>query len=390
VTTMGSMFDHCKNLKSLDLSKFNTAKVTDMSNMFNFCSSLSSLDISSFNTSNVNYMSNMFSYCTGLSNLDISNFDTSKVINMSGMFYACSNLKDLDISNFDTSKVTNMSNMFDSCGLSNLNVSNFDTSNVVYMSGMFNNCKSLTNLDVSNWDISKVADMSCMFDGCSGLVNLDVSNFDTSKDDDITYERELEIRIKEYIDALNPWSSVATNIPEFSNINDADKYWIGYCMRMYFKKNYDTNMYYGSDYEQYFQKESEKIKDILFGEEFTNYEYIEPEITGNAYDMQRTYITSVEKIGELYKVTTIPYKVFDSGWEEVRELNDITIYDLTETKVCTLTYIDKGNNGFKQVENKIEQYLKENEQKFAKQILEIKLDNETGNLHIVSSKIVSR
>ena len=139
-------------------------------------------------------------------------------------------------------------------------------------------------------------------------------------------------------------------------------------------------MYYGSDYELYFQKEAEKIKDILFGKEFTNYEYVEPEIGGDAYDMQRTYIKSVEKIGELYKVATIPYKVFDSGWEEVKELNNIDIYDLTETKVWTLTY--KGNDDFKQVEDKIEKYLKENEEKFTKQILEIRIDggeNHGGN-----------
>ena len=44
--------------------------------------------------------------------LDLSNFDTSKVTNMRSMFFGMSNLTTLNLSNFDTSKVTNMGSMF--------------------------------------------------------------------------------------------------------------------------------------------------------------------------------------------------------------------------------------------------------------------------------------
>ena len=37
---MKGMFEECKNLKNLDLSFFNTKKVTDMSFMFNQCNNL--------------------------------------------------------------------------------------------------------------------------------------------------------------------------------------------------------------------------------------------------------------------------------------------------------------------------------------------------------------
>ena len=57
------MFCDCKNLKSLDLSNFNTSDVSNMSNMFANCEKLKSLDISSFNTSNATNIDNIFYGC---------------------------------------------------------------------------------------------------------------------------------------------------------------------------------------------------------------------------------------------------------------------------------------------------------------------------------------
>ena len=53
-------------------------------------------------------MSYMFTACSRLTSLDVSNFDTSKVTNMSRMFANCSSLTSLDVSSFDTSQVTDM------------------------------------------------------------------------------------------------------------------------------------------------------------------------------------------------------------------------------------------------------------------------------------------
>ena len=44
------MFEGCSSLKYLDLSDFNTKKVTNMSRMFDQCESLISLNLSNFNT----------------------------------------------------------------------------------------------------------------------------------------------------------------------------------------------------------------------------------------------------------------------------------------------------------------------------------------------------
>ena len=183
-----SMFGSCEVLKSLDLSNFDTSKVTDMSSMFYGCKYLTSLDVSNFDTSKVTDMSSMFLACKYLTSLDVSNFDTSNVTNMSSMFLNCVALTSIDVSNLDTSKVEKMSYMFSGCSvLASLDVSKFNTISVTSMNSMFNNCTALTSLDVRNFDTSKVTDMSSMFSSCIGLTSIDVSNLDTSKVEDMSY-----------------------------------------------------------------------------------------------------------------------------------------------------------------------------------------------------------
>ena len=195
------------NIKDLDISNFDTSKVTQMSGMFSGMSSLTSLDLSNFNTSKVWDMDGMFSGMSSLTSLDLSNFDTSRVaymrwmfsgmssltsfkfshfghfyVKMDGMFSGMSSLTSLDLSNFDTSAATSMRVMFsDMSSLTSLDLSSFNTSNVTDMEGMFYNASSLTSLDLSNLNTSKVEDMVGMFRGMSSLTSLKLSNFNTSK-----------------------------------------------------------------------------------------------------------------------------------------------------------------------------------------------------------------
>ena len=195
VTDMSGMFSGCSSLTSLDLSSFNTSNVKGqpgydggMGHMFSGCSSLTSLDLSSFNTSNVTGMGGMFSGCSSLTSLDLSSFNTSNVTGMGGMFSGCSSLTSLDLSSFNTSNVTSMGSMFSGCSkLTSLNLSSFNTSNVTSMGSMFSGCSKLAELDLSSFNTSKVKEnsrsgggMSSMFSGCSSLVSLDLSSFDTS------------------------------------------------------------------------------------------------------------------------------------------------------------------------------------------------------------------
>ena len=188
VTNMDGMFQNCKSLTTLDLSRFDTKNVTNISHIFHGCHALTTLDISNFNTQNVTDMSGIFWDCAALTTLDVSHFDTQNVTNMDGMFCNCYALTTLDVSNFDTKNVTNMNGMFSSCyALNTLDIASFDTQNVTDMSGMFNGCRALTTLDVSNFDTQNVTNMGYMFCSCYKLTTLDVSNFDTKNVTDMSF-----------------------------------------------------------------------------------------------------------------------------------------------------------------------------------------------------------
>ena len=87
-----------------------------MGGMFTGCSGLASLDVSSFNTAKVTYMRQMFGGCSGLTILDLSNFNTSNVTDMGGMFLACSALNTVYVGDgWSTAKVEDGGDMFEGC-----------------------------------------------------------------------------------------------------------------------------------------------------------------------------------------------------------------------------------------------------------------------------------
>ena len=181
VTDMFDMFGGCISLTSLDLSGWNTSKVTDMTNMFSSCRSLTSLDLSDLNTSNVKYMVYMFNWCDSLTSLNLSSFVTSSVISMAAMFSRCTNLTSLDLSSWDVSNVTNMVGMFEDCsGLTELNLSGWNPRNVTGMESMFSNCSSLTSLDLSGWITPPNTNMMYMFASCTNLTSLNLSGWSLS------------------------------------------------------------------------------------------------------------------------------------------------------------------------------------------------------------------
>ena len=193
VRSMRSMFSAMYNLTTLDLSHFDTSKVTDMAGMFYSVSTLNTLNLSNFDTSQVTDMNHMFYNMSNLTTLNLSSFDTSKVTNMGYMFAGVSNITTLNLTSFDTSKVTNMGYMFSAMfSLTTLNLSNFDTSQVTNMGSMFAYMRNLTTLNLTSFDTSKVTDMSRMFSGISNLTTIDLSNFNTSNVTDISYMFSLD------------------------------------------------------------------------------------------------------------------------------------------------------------------------------------------------------
>ena len=103
-TSMNSMFSDCKSLTTLDLSNFDFSNMSSgqysgLNGIFNGCKSLKTIKLPAtvtFNKSGVSF-ANMFSFCSSLTSLDLSNWNTSKVTNMGDMFTFCSKLSNLTL-----------------------------------------------------------------------------------------------------------------------------------------------------------------------------------------------------------------------------------------------------------------------------------------------------
>lgn len=181
VTNMVTMFENSKHLRSLKLPKgFIGSSVTDLKATFIGCESLTELDLSGSNSENVTNMSEMFYGCKALSKLDLTSFKTGQVTTMENMFCDCSTLETLDVSSFNTENVTTMVGMFNNCSsLRSLDLPVFNTANVTKMVAMFQKCSSLQSLDLSSFNTRKVTQMQSMFAGCTNLESIDLSSFDT-------------------------------------------------------------------------------------------------------------------------------------------------------------------------------------------------------------------
>ena len=90
ITTMYEMFCYCSSL-SIFFSNSLLSIITTMYEMFRNCSNLSNITaLANWNTSNVTTMYCMFRNCSNLTTLDISGWDTSKVSNNDNFLYSCS------------------------------------------------------------------------------------------------------------------------------------------------------------------------------------------------------------------------------------------------------------------------------------------------------------
>ena len=181
-TDASGMFQYCTKLQYVP--KLTMPNLTNTSSMFHMCGVLNNLDISGFNTSKVTNMSQMFESCQALSSIKgLDNLDTSNVTNMYRMFSSCNALPELNLSNWDVSNVTNMSWLFAHCdSVKKIDVSMWDRSKVSDVSYMFNNLDNVTEIDISNWgDMSGLTNVYYLFYNCTKLETLRMNNCDTSK-----------------------------------------------------------------------------------------------------------------------------------------------------------------------------------------------------------------
>ena len=162
VTNMGNCFYGCKNLQSLDTSKWTLANVVTMSDCFCGCGSLQSLDTSKWTLANVTNMYFCFRSCGSLQSLDTSKWTLANVTDMCGCFYGCKNLQSLDTSKWTLANVTDMGECFRSCG-------------------------SLREIDLSSCNITKCKNWSDCFVSLGRLETLRIGLIDFSPCDRVDF-----------------------------------------------------------------------------------------------------------------------------------------------------------------------------------------------------------
>lgn len=200
---LGFMFQEAKNSAGesgiVDLSAWRTTAAKDMTYMFygtnlGFFKGISDLDVShatsvfgifrdvktdgmqmdlsSWDTSKVTDMSQMF---LG-DNLDdfkgISGLDVSSATNLNDMFYSAKCSKTLDLSAWDTGSAINMGYMFESFHGPVKGIESLDTSSAANFDGMFQNMKAVEPIDLSAWDTRNASSMTAMFSGSEGFFGM--------------------------------------------------------------------------------------------------------------------------------------------------------------------------------------------------------------------------
>ena len=112
LTDCQHMFRHLSNIVKVDLSKFDSSKVTNFFCMFVFCSSIVSIDLTNFKTTSARSIRSMFHGCSSLISLDLSSFDISLVTTTYHMFMDCTSLKFLNLYSFIEKNLTVTDDMF--------------------------------------------------------------------------------------------------------------------------------------------------------------------------------------------------------------------------------------------------------------------------------------
>lgn len=239
MSNMSMMFNDCRVLKSIDLTRFNTEKVTDMSAMFKDCDDLTVLDLSTFCTDKVVDMNNMFYHCSALTNIYVSDKFVVTALTMENagtdMFAKCDKLRGAvmydeektgkEMANYTTGYLSNiaptepesyvvmdadqgmMTFRHDTkrpAGAYPLNTgaetpgwirvsTGVDVRTVVFDESFANarptsghmwfanyyNLEAITGIE--NLNTEEMTDMNQMFYACSSLITLDLTRFNTAK-----------------------------------------------------------------------------------------------------------------------------------------------------------------------------------------------------------------
>ena len=171
VTDIRWMFQGCSKLKYLDISNFDLSHVQSAKEMFADCENLEQIKFN--NNSIINEIvdiGSMFENCKSLISLDLSFIDTSKVKNMSSAFNNCENLRFLNIPNFNIISAEDMTSVFKGCkSLKSLNAYSFVGNNKLNLEDIFNDI--LDNLIYCIKDNSQINNLNSLIEQKNAINN---------------------------------------------------------------------------------------------------------------------------------------------------------------------------------------------------------------------------
>lgn len=160
-TSLKKLFFRNEKLVSIDVSNWDTSKVTDFTLAFSVTHNLERIDVSNFNTGNgVNFFA-MFDEGYKISALDVSKWNMSSAKNIEWMFSKCQSITSFDLSTWDTSNVTSAHHLFTSCSAELIDLSGIDFTQVTNMHKAFNGNYKLsvikcTGLKLPNIELSSI------------------------------------------------------------------------------------------------------------------------------------------------------------------------------------------------------------------------------------------
>jgi surface protein len=241
VTDLQLAFANLPNVKSINLSGWDTSHVTNVYAAFAFDSALTDVNLSGWNLSGTDSIKSLFYQDSNLTNVDLSNVDfgtnlidetyafqgassklanvnlkgaknvpesvlkayvtaaknskatsldlsnvslSDKITSFRSLFQNLSSLQTINLTGWKTSKITDMSYMFyNDQNLKEIKgLDTWDTSNVTDMSRMFYNDQNLKEIKgIDGWKTGSVTDMSYMFANNYSLKELNLSKWDVSK-----------------------------------------------------------------------------------------------------------------------------------------------------------------------------------------------------------------
>lgn len=172
VTSMQHTFDYCR--KSMDISKWDLSSLTNASYMFNgFENGGRYIDLSVLDFSNISNANSMFSY-SNTTYLDVRNINLTGTTGYNSLFNNCLGTE-LDLSAWDVSKITDISSFTSSAKFKKINLTGWNTVKVTNMNYAFYYMTNLETLLMPDWDMTKATSTSSFMYNVPKLKYIDLS-----------------------------------------------------------------------------------------------------------------------------------------------------------------------------------------------------------------------